>query len=114
MSLAHRIADGCRSLIRSWNAVDRIRVSPTAGRLLGLQGGQTVLICGELVQVRSRTVRTCEHETSIEYILEHNGGECALTVFLADIAGRTSGQVAFGDRSVHVFDDDIAVLASER
>ena len=110
MNPALRIADGCCSLIRSWLAVDRIRVTPAAGRLLRLQPGQTILLFGELVQVASRSDSTTENESRIEYLLDQNGDCCTLTVCFSSTKLLATGTLTFRDRIINVQDEDVVVV----
>lgn len=113
MKLLRLVADQVFALIRSWYCVDRIRVSPSAGRLLGLRNGQTILIRGVPALVRSCTMRMCDQDASLEYSLDYLGANCTLTVRVPDITRSISGQIACGDQVIPVFDDDIVMLTSE-
>ena len=107
------VADQLFALIRSWYCVDRIRVSPSAGRLLGLRNGQTILIRGEPALVRSCTMRICDNDGWLEYSLDYIGANCTLTLRVPDTTRSISGQITCGEQVIPVFDDDIVMLTSE-
>lgn len=113
MNSVLRLADSCCSLVRSWLAVDRIRVKPIAGRLLQLQPGQTILLCGELLQITSRTDSTTEQRAVIEYLLDCNGAHGTLTVCLSYPKFLATGQLVFPDRIIDVLEDDVVLVRTE-
>ncbi|MEZ6035251.1 MAG: hypothetical protein R3C17_19330 [Planctomycetaceae bacterium] len=113
MKLLRLVADPLFALIRSWYAVDRIRASPSEGRLLGLRNGQTILIRGEPALVRSCTMRISNNDACLEYSLDYIGAHCTLTVPVPDTTRSISGQIACGDQVIPVFDDDIVMLTFE-
>lgn len=113
MKLLRLVADQVFALIRSWYCVDRIRVSPSAGRLLGLRNGQTILIRGVPALVRSCTMRMCDQDASLEYSLDYLGANCTLTVRVPDTTSSISGEIVCGAQITPVFDNDIVILTSE-
>lgn len=113
MRLMRQLAVELLALIRSWYAVDRIRVSPSTGRLLGLRNGQTILIRGEPALVRSCIVRMCDQDTRLEYSLDYIGVNCTFIVRVPDTTSSISGEIVCGAQITPVFDNDIVILTSE-
>jgi hypothetical protein len=67
-------------LLRSWWQVDRIRVSPSAGRLLRLQPGNIVGIADRDIEVVSRCVSQSPSGSSICYQCRSADGSAQLCV----------------------------------
>ncbi|WP_145417059.1 hypothetical protein [Planctomycetes bacterium K23_9] len=62
-------------LIRSWAGRDRIRISPTQGRLLGLRPSDRLLIGQAVFTVQSREV----NRQTVVYQLVDDGSACQVT-----------------------------------
>jgi hypothetical protein len=67
-------------LLRSWWQVDRIRVSPNAGRLLRLRPGNIVCIADRDIEVVSRSVSQSPSGPSICYRCRSADGSAQLCV----------------------------------
>ena len=106
------ISDLCE-LIASWMRSDQIRVSPTTGRLLGLQAGDRFVLRGDAYVVQSREVDDLDSTKQLVYELSSSRGRCRLAVDVSQVLATASGQIVSetGD-SMTVFDDDVAMLAA--
>jgi len=81
MTLAfHELARPVGQLIWTWWANDRIRCSPTEGRLLQLSPRSIIVIEGEWAVVRRRTVQPSCAEPVVSYECETNRGPAQLTI----------------------------------
>lgn len=66
--------------IRSWWRVDRVRVSPTEGRLLRLEPPCWLRVEGTLVEVFSRTVGETTGGPFVTYGCRSPAGPCTLSL----------------------------------
>ncbi|MEZ6129696.1 MAG: hypothetical protein R3C59_13520 [Planctomycetaceae bacterium] len=99
-------------LLKSWLAVDRIRVAPEIGRLLRLRVGDIVLLLNEQYLVQQRDVVGHRNGDRIRYVLNGDSGTGILVVTRPSNSGRTEGELALSDRMVPVFDQDVVILKS--
>ena len=101
-------------LIRSWYGVDRIRISPSAGRLLRIRTGDRVLIRDTYYSVMSRTVTTgCESGrggTRVTSRLAGLQGDGVLRVELVT-SFQSVSWLQTADGTIDVFDDDVVIIA---
>ncbi|MGB7343028.1 MAG: hypothetical protein WBD20_02345 [Pirellulaceae bacterium] len=102
------------TVIRSWVGGDRIRISPTQGRLLGLKPGDRLVIRNEIYCVRTRM------NTSgvVIFHLDDSQQDCQLVMSIQGIDDLLCGVTTFGQlyragESETIFDDDILLLPAE-
>ncbi|KAA1261377.1 hypothetical protein LF1_39240 [Rubripirellula obstinata] len=117
-----KIVATIRDLIAAWYYTDRIRVSPTTGRLLALQVGDRFVIRGESYEVLRREVDDTTNGTVLTYQLDGSQGgsqggsqrRSILTVQQDGNDGNSVGQLITSGkhdpRSMSVFNDDIALM----
>ncbi|EMI16239.1 hypothetical protein RMSM_06846 [Rhodopirellula maiorica SM1] len=91
-----------------WYRVDRIRISPTAGRLLSLRVGDRVVLKGELFKVTQR--RLGEAEEAVEYVLKHPDGDAVLRIPSVGEHMEGYAEFLFLDHCEAVADDELVVL----
>lgn len=98
------------NLLADWWNRDRIRVSPTVGRLLSLQHGDRILLGGRLFHVQQVCAKSEAWFVSYTLVSET---ESALLKVKRDQNGlATEGWLeSQGNREI-VFDDDVAVLSA--
>ncbi len=104
-SFFHRIA--------AWYRIDRIRVSPTEGRLLGLKRGDRFVFRGEVHSVTERMVKETATGHEIVYPIESSQGRGAFWVQRDRTTGDVNGELIFLERTDPVFEDDIVLLVDE-
>ena len=109
MSYLRAFALSIRQLVNTWTAVDRIRISPTEGRLLNLTVGQKILIQDQLYLITCRDARSETHQIRIVYHLRYAGVQGTLSVRSCCQSGKTTGQLRCGNQTRIVFDSDVVV-----
>ncbi len=97
-----------KQLIRSWYAVDRIRIAPTTGRLLQLSAGDSILLKNELYTVLRHKIVNNDGGNRIVFQLASSEGEAVLAVPL-DEAKRGEGRLIVNGKSSIVFDSDVVL-----
>ena len=80
MRFTQSIWQSILQLLRSWYSVDRVRVSPTAGRLLSLRVDDRILIRGEVFTVVRRKTTASRGEFRLVYGLDSCDGKAKLCV----------------------------------
>ena len=97
--------------LRSWWRVDRIRSSPTEGRLLRLQPPAFLLIDGRTIEVTRRVIGQDRDGAFVSYDCLENGSTGRLMVRLAADLGTlpvrwigTGGERVLDERDVSVFE----------
>ncbi|GAA5506960.1 hypothetical protein [Novipirellula caenicola] len=96
------------SLVVGWYRVDRIRVSPTAGRLLSLKVGDRVVLKGELFKVMQRQIGDAADQ--VTYLLNHPDGDAVLQITRngRDFDGKA--ELRHLDQCDEVAEDELVVL----
>ena len=100
-------------IMASWYRNDRIRVSPTSGRLLQLQEGDSILLLNNFYRVNQRRLFHGGVATEIVYHLENDDVQAELQVKnqFVGCCGITA-RLLTKSSSVEVFEDDVAMLPS--
>jgi len=98
-----------KEIVRAWYSVDRIRVLPSAGRLLQLKVGHSIVVRNELYTVRERKIDHLDGGGLITLGLIHAEGEGTLTVPFDESRGAAEGRLTLDGESSIVFESDIAV-----
>ena len=75
-----------RALVRSWWGVDRIRASPSDGRLLRLRPGSLMTVQGRPAEVAQRHILRTAAGTTVTYECRSAEGDARLEVFFTDDA----------------------------
>ncbi|WP_345328030.1 hypothetical protein [Novipirellula rosea] len=91
-----------------WYRVDRIRVSPTAGRLLSLKVGDRVVLKGELFKVTQRHIGDAADE--VTYVLNHPDGDAELRITRNGHDFDKHAELCFLDQCDEVAEDELVVL----
>ncbi|MEO2016477.1 MAG: hypothetical protein ABGZ53_19135 [Fuerstiella sp.] len=105
-SLLHSVLQ----LLRCWYAVDRVRVSPTEGRLLSLRVDDRILIRGDVFTVVNRQTIASRGGIRLAYQLTSDDGEARLSVN-PDSAGTSHvSELITHDTTTTIYDDDIVEL----
>ncbi len=105
------LISGIVELLRSWWRVDRIRSSPTEGRLLRLQPPAFLVIEGRTIEVTRRLIGQDRNGVFVSYDCLENGSTGRLMVRLAADLGTlpvrwigTGGERVLDERDVSVFE----------
>lgn len=75
MRLARELSPLVRRMGRVWWRVDRIRVSPVSGRLLHLQPGSGIEICGRPGEILERRVEMAPDRSRVVYLCRERPAE---------------------------------------
>lgn len=101
-----------RQLLKSWYAVDRIRIAPTTGRLLSLQTDDYILVQQQLYRVTRRELRNDADGDRLNYQLSDGRQTCTLTVLRPAESYRVQAELCQDAATVPVFDEDITTVDS--
>lgn len=102
-----------RQLIKSWYAVDRIRIRPAEGRLLSLQPGDRFLFNEQLFDVLGRKMKVHAGESRLDYAIRSCDGAALLQVAVGrDLSGLTSAKMYTDNGVTNLIDSDLIVLDS--
>jgi len=99
------------ALAKSWYTVDRIRVSPTTGRLLHLNVGDSVVFRNELYSVLKREIDSDNDHGQVTYLLTDSEYHANLTVPVDGNSG-TDARLVRNSGSCVVFDSDVVIRRS--
>lgn len=102
-------------LVAAWFSRDRVRVSPTTGRLLGLAPGDRLLLLCDLYQIAERIVIGGR----VVYRLQGADADAELIVQVPEDANAlqaspTKGVLRLAGQERMVWDDDVVVLKDDR
>lgn len=107
-------------LVRAWWRIDRIRIPPTAGRILQLCPGQIVLIRGQLFRITDRRIQPTRDGVHVQLILQddHSSGVLLTRIAASDVSSSSVSSVAATGYSVlrtgHlesvIYDQDVVVV----
>lgn len=107
MKHLQQLMNPIRSLFESWHSVDRIRISPSEGRLLRLAVGDTFVLFDSLYTVEQRRVETCDEGYNVVYTLADSAGDIA-QLSVDTTAGQTSaGKLVSGSSDLFVYESDV-------
>ena len=95
-------------LLEVWYGRDRIRISPTSGRLLNLNPGNQVLLFEELYQISSKDVS--EEDAGIQVCYELSSGSSTKLLVVRSNPRGSEGVLQNKTFERTVFDEDIVVL----
>ena len=108
--------DSFRTLLQSWWRADRIRTSPTTGRILALHTGDRFLLLNQIWTVTSRDVKCRESSASVRLGIrcesEHQIAEliCGATDVVSTRAEPVGLRI--NNRMVPIWDEDFSLLPS--
>jgi hypothetical protein len=105
-SLLHTVLQ----LLRSWYAVDRVRVSPTAGRLLSLRADDRVLIRDDVFTVVSRQTIASRDGIQLAYQLESDDGAADLEVNSDSSCTRQPAELKTKHGTTTIYEDEVVEL----
>ena len=92
-----------------WWQRDRIRISPTTGRLLSLRKGHRILLLERLFDVQA--VQTLGPDDLIVYTLNSDGESATLKIKRDDDGRALEAWLDWFGHCEPVFDDDVVVLS---
>ncbi len=105
-----------RTLLQSWWRIDRIRTSPTTGRMLALHAGDRFLLLNQIWIVTSRDIKCCESSTGVRLGIRSEtenqtaelicGTSDTISTRLQPAGLRIDGQI------IPVWDEDFSLLPS--
>ncbi len=98
-----------RDLAAAWWMTDRVRISPSSGRLLGLRPGDRFVFRGESFTVVARSVQPTATGHELVYRVESSLGDGSLVVARDALANTTFGEVQLPTRCFPIFDSDIVI-----
>ena len=101
-----------RALLRllcSWWRVDRVRVSPTEGKLLRLEPPCMLRIGERVLEVVRRSVGQTPDGTYVAYTCEDNPGVCELRVFPVGLTHQPTVQLVTSESCTVLDADEIEV-----
>ncbi|HIF01492.1 MAG TPA: hypothetical protein EYG03_28195 [Planctomycetes bacterium] len=105
-SLLHSVLQ----LLRSWYAVDRVRVSSSSGRLLSLRVDERILIRGNIFTVVNRQTIASREGIRLVYQLTSDDGGARLSVE-PDSSGTTHvSELTTNNSTTTIYEDDIVEL----
>lgn len=105
-----------RTLLQSWWRTDRIRTSPTTGRILALHTGDRFLLMNQIWTVTSRDIKCCESSARVRL-----GIRCESEHQAAELIGGATDVVSsrtepaglhINGRTIPIWDEDFSLLPS--
>ena len=110
MQLPQSLLHSVLQLLQSWHAVDRVRVSPAAGRLLSLRADDRVLIRDDVFTVVSRQTIASQNEIRLTYQLESDEGAADLEVKSDSSCTRQPAELSTKNGTTTIYEDEIVEL----
>lgn len=110
MQLPQSLLHSVLQLLQSWYAVDRVRVSPTAGRLLGLRADDRVLIRDNVFTVVSRQTIASQEGVRLTYQLKSDDGAADLEVESNASYTRQLAELSTKNGTTTIYEDEIVEL----
>lgn len=107
MKLTKSIWQSVLQLLRSWYTVDRVRVSPTAGRLLSLRVDDRILIRGDVFTVVNRQTVASRDGIRLAYQLASEDGRARLSVEPNTSGTSHVSELMTNDSSTAIYEDEI-------
>ena len=108
--------DSFRTLLQSWWRADRIRTSPTTGRMLALHPGDRFLLLNQIWTVTSRDIKCSESAASVRLrILCESENQTAELICGATVTVSVHTQPAglrIDGRIIPIWDEDFSLLSS--
>ena len=105
-----------RTLLQSWWRADRIRTSPTTGRMLALHPGDRFLLLNQIWTVTSRDIKCSESAASVRLrILCESENQTAELICGATVTVSVHTQPAglrIDGRIIPIWDEDFSLLSS--
>ena len=112
----HGLWGSFRTLLQSWWRTDRIRTSPTTGRILALQTGDRFLLLNQIWTVTSRDIKCRESSANIrlEISSESENQTAELICGATDVvsARLEPAGLRINGRIVPIWDEDFSLLPS--
>ena len=105
-----KVLKSLQQLVVAWHQTDRVRISPSTGRLLGLKPGDRFVFRGESFAVTTRVVQ--QNETSHELFFEvaSSLGDGKLSVVRDRVTEQITGALEVPTLNLSIFDSDIIPL----
>lgn len=113
MKHLQQLVNPVRSLFESWHSVDRIRISPSEGRLLRLAVGDTFVLFDSLYTVEQRRVESFGDGYNVVYALLDPAGEVAQLLVDATASQTSVGRLVSGSSDVFVYESDVTMLRKD-
>ena len=112
----HGLWESFRSLLQSWWQTDRIRTSPTTGRMLALHTGDQFLMLNQIWTVTSRDIKCRESSASVRLgiICESENQTAELILGTSDVASVQAqpAGLRIDGRIIPIWDEDFSLLPS--
>ena len=102
-----------RDLVAAWHQADRVRISPSTGRLLGLNPGDRFVFRGESFTMIARSVQQTATGVELVFQVASSLGDGNLVVVQETTLGTTAGKLDVPPLNLAIFDSDIVLLPSE-
>jgi hypothetical protein len=100
--------------VESWFAGDRIRIAPSAGRLLSLRAGDTFMLLGIRYSITQRTVMKTGNGHEVLCRLACPAGPGELQIRYCPVAqGPIEARFVVDSDVTIVFDDDVFIVQPE-
>lgn len=113
MKLLQRLVNPVRGLFKSWHSIDRIRITPSEGRLLRLAVGDRFLLFDSLYSVDQRRVESFGDGYNVVYSLSNSAGDFARLSIDTTESQTSTGRLVNSHSDVFVFDTDVTVLHND-
>ncbi|MCP4788102.1 MAG: hypothetical protein GY903_18420 [Fuerstiella sp.] len=110
MKLTQSLLHSVLQLMRSWYAVDRVRVSPTAGRLLSLRVDDRILIRETIFTVVNRQTIASRDGIRLTYQLTSDDGNAELSVEPDSAGTNYVSELTTDNCTTTIYEDDIIEL----
>ena len=115
-AIRHGLLGAMRILLRAWWGSDRIRTSPTTGRMLALKTGDRFLLRDRIWIVTSRDIKCCESSAHVRLEIrnesENQSAELICGAKNVLSAPLEPAGLRIDDRIIPIRDEDISILAS--
>ena len=115
-AIRYGLSGAIRTLLRAWWGSDRIRTSPTTGRMLALHTGDRFLLLNQIWIVTSRDIKCRESSAHVRLEIrsetENQTAEliCGASNVLS--ARLEPAGLRIDERIIPIRDEDISILAS--
>ena len=116
IAIRHGLSGAIRTLLRAWWGSDRIRTSPTTGRMLALKTGDRFLLLDRIWIVTCRDIKCRESSAHVRLEIrsesENQTAEliCGASNVLS--ARLEPAGLRIDERIIPIWDEDISILAS--
>ncbi len=100
-----------RDLVAAWWMTDRVRISPSTGRLLGLRPGDRFVFRCESFLIVGKAIRETAMGHELVYQVESSLGDGCLVVVRNGTTHAITGEFNVPTLKLAVFDSDLVVVS---